>query len=169
MGVPTGELAQLVERELRVVAVGDAGGGAAVAAAPAGARSGPVDIIGEQAFDVIINATPVGMDAGAAAEAGRTPFPVSWLRGDELVLDMIYRPRRTALLRAAEELGCATVEGLEMFVRQAAAQYRLLTGDRGFDPLETIRGAAAAILSHDRGADDQADAQTTSPDGTNRV
>ncbi len=168
-GAARAAVVALAQAGAEVTVVNRTPGRAADAAAPAGARSGPVDIIGEQAFDVIINATPVGMDAGAAAEAGRTPFPVSWLRGDELVLDMIYRPRRTALLRAAEELGCATVEGLEMFVRQAAAQYRLLTGDRGFDPLETIRGAAAAILSHDRGADDQADAQTTSPDGTNRV
>jgi hypothetical protein len=48
-----------------------------------------------------------------------------------------------------------------MFVRQAAAQYRLLTGDDEFDPLETMRLTAEANLY-----EDDPPAQTTMPDGT---
>jgi shikimate 5-dehydrogenase len=41
------------------------------------------------------------------------------------------------------------VEGLEMFVRQAAAQYRLLTGDRTEAPLATMRATLARVLGED--------------------
>ncbi len=134
-------------------------------AALVGGAHGSIEMIRERAFDVIVNATPVGMDSVAAGgTAGQTPFPPAWLRGTETVLDMIYRPRQTPLLLAAARRGCVVVEGLEMFLRQAAAQYRLLTGDTGFDPLGPMRGAAEAILSHDRDA-----SQTSRPDGTTRL
>ena len=99
-------------------------------------------------FDVVINATPVGMQGSPAA--GDTPFPAEWLSGREVVFDMVYRPRLTPLLRQATARGCTTVEGLEMFVRQAAAQYRLLTGDPGDEPLDTIRGVVERLLGNDR-------------------
>ena len=162
-GAARAAAAALTRAEAEVTVVNRTPERAAEVAALAGAAWGPLEMIRREPFDVIVNATPVGMGRDDPPSV-QTPFPTSWLRGDELVLDMVYRPRRTPLLRAAEELGCTTVEGLEMFVRQAAAQYHLLTRDDEFDPLETMRAAAEAILSHDRAA-----AQTTTPDGTTRV
>ena len=120
---------------------------AAAVAALAKASSGDLGELTKKGYDAIINATPVGM-AGICAE-GETPFPPDWLEGTETVFDMVYRPRRTALLVAAERAGCATIEGLEMFVRQAAAQYRLWTGDESDEPLQVIRAAAASALLED--------------------
>ncbi len=133
---------------------------AAEAAARAGARAAPLDVLADSAFDVVVNATPVGMGAEAGDE-GPTAFPVSCLRGDELVLDMVYRPRLTPLLRLARERGCTVVEGLEMFVRQAAAQYAYLTGDDAFDPLETMRAVVLANLSEEDGPTQTSDAGGT--------
>jgi shikimate dehydrogenase len=44
------------------------------------------------------------------------------------VMDLIYRPQRTALLNIAHEKGIATVSGVEMFLAQGFAQWRLWLG-----------------------------------------
>jgi 3-dehydroquinate dehydratase/shikimate dehydrogenase len=74
------------------------------------------------AFDVIINATPVGM--------GNTrDCP---LKDDEIkakvVFDMVYDPVDTHLLRVARTKGIAVIPGVEMFVQQAARQFEIWTG-----------------------------------------
>ncbi len=73
-------------------------------------------------FDVIINATPVGM--------GNTKD--SPLNADEIkakyVFDMVYDPAETRLLQLAKERGCETIPGSEMFVHQAARQFEIWTG-----------------------------------------
>ena len=115
----------------------------------AGTASAPLEQLAERRFDIVINATPVGMlGGGAEAEA---PFPVEWLEGTEVVVDLVYRPRRTVLLREAAARGCTTVDGLEMFVRQAAAQYCFLTGDRSIEPLDALRAAALEALGENAG------------------
>lgn len=75
--------------------------------------------------DLLVNATSVGLSDPAA-----DPLPAP-CRLDErtVVLDMVYRPLRTALLRRAGEAGCGTVDGLWMLVYQALEQLRLWTGD----------------------------------------
>jgi shikimate dehydrogenase len=67
--------------------------------------------------EIVVNTTPVGMypDTGRAAVDLRV-FPRC--RG---VLDLIYNPRRTALVLQAEELGIPCSDGLPMLVAQAAA------------------------------------------------
>lgn len=120
---------------------------AAAVAALAGAEHGPLAALQHREFDVLINATPVGMQGTAGA--GDAPFPLDWLRGDEVVFDMVYRPRRTPLLRRAAARGCTVIDGLEMFVRQGAAQYRLLTGDPEEAPLALMRATVAAALGED--------------------
>jgi 3-dehydroquinate dehydratase / shikimate dehydrogenase len=74
------------------------------------------------AFDVIINATPVGM--------GNTKD--SPLNADEIkakyVFDMVYDPRETRLIRLAKERGAEVIPGIEMFVHQAARQFEIWTG-----------------------------------------
>lgn len=73
-------------------------------------------------FDVIVNATPVGM--GNSHE--------SPLNGDEIkaqyVFDMVYDPAETRLLQLAKERGAQIIAGSEMFVHQAARQFEIWTG-----------------------------------------
>ena len=44
------------------------------------------------------------------------------------MFDAVYTPRDTRLLRDAAAAGCATVDGVEMFVGQAVEQFKLFTG-----------------------------------------
>jgi shikimate 5-dehydrogenase len=44
------------------------------------------------------------------------------------VFDVVYNPLETRLLRDAAAAGCRTIRGVEMFVRQAAGQFRIWTG-----------------------------------------
>lgn len=74
------------------------------------------------ASDGLVNATPTGM-----AAAPGSPVPDGLLRADLWVADLVYRPLRTALLRAAAERGSRTVDGGEMAVVQAAESFRLFT------------------------------------------
>ncbi|OPY86081.1 MAG: Shikimate dehydrogenase [Syntrophus sp. PtaU1.Bin208] len=83
-----------------------------------------LEAIGELKGDVLINTTPVGMTPNTDA----SPVPASLLRRFRLVADVIYNPLRTRLLREAEQAGCAVLSGVEMFVEQGAAQFRLWTG-----------------------------------------
>ncbi len=73
---------------------------------------------------VIINCTSVGM----WPQTDHTPLPVQKLREDAIVLDTIANPTETLLLREAQNLGCKTIDGLTMFINQAAAQFKLWTG-----------------------------------------
>jgi 3-dehydroquinate dehydratase / shikimate dehydrogenase len=79
-----------------------------------------------QAFDtdIVINATPVGM----YPKINETPIDKDRLKPDMIVFDTIYNPIETKLLRDAKAQGCKTINGLSMFVHQAAAQFRLWTG-----------------------------------------
>lgn len=83
--------------------------------------------------DILVNCTPIGM----FPEVEATPFPQHWLRDGMLVFDTIYNPENTLLLKEAREHFCTTVSGLEMFVRQAAAQYESFV--RQPAPVEVMR------------------------------
>jgi shikimate dehydrogenase len=72
--------------------------------------------------DGLVNATPIGM----AAHPG-TPLPLSLLRPDLWVADVIYSPPETELLRAARALGARTMNGHGMMLFQAVEQFRLFT------------------------------------------
>lgn len=76
--------------------------------------------------DVIINATSAGMHPYDE----ESPLPKKVLKNGITVMDIVYRPLRTKFLREAEERGCRTIDGLEMFVRQGAAQLEIWTGKR---------------------------------------
>jgi shikimate dehydrogenase len=47
-----------------------------------------------------------------------------------MVMDIVYEPLQTKLLREAKEKGCLTINGLEMLVRQGVAQFMIWTGKR---------------------------------------
>lgn len=76
--------------------------------------------------DVLINATSVGMHP----HDGESPVPKGVLKKGMTVMDIVYRPLRTRLLREAEEQGCQTIDGLEMLAYQGAAQLEIWTGTR---------------------------------------
>jgi len=93
-------------------------------AADFGCLSYPLTEIGGLEGDVLVNTTPVGM----TPDADHSPVPAAQLSRFRLVADVIYNPLRTRLLRDAEQAGCAVLSGMEMFVEQGAAQFRLWTG-----------------------------------------
>jgi 3-dehydroquinate dehydratase/shikimate dehydrogenase len=75
--------------------------------------------------DVIINATPVGMHPNV----DDTPLPAAaFNRAGMIVFDTIYHPENTMLIKLARERGCTSVTGVDMFLRQAALQFKLYTG-----------------------------------------
>lgn len=76
-------------------------------------------------FDVVINATPMGMRGG---HEHQTPATTEQLLGVRLAYDLVYNPRETPFLRAARAAGCQTLGGIEMFLAQAAGQFKLWTG-----------------------------------------
>ena len=73
-------------------------------------------------FDVIINATPVGMGARA-----QTPIEESELQARYL-FEMIYNPAETKLVKMARAKGIQVISGSEMFVHQGARQFEIWTG-----------------------------------------
>jgi 3-dehydroquinate dehydratase/shikimate dehydrogenase len=73
-------------------------------------------------FDVIINATPVGM--GNTRESPLNPEEIR----AKLVFDMVYDPAETRLLKLAKERGAEVIPGSVMFVHQAARQFEIWTG-----------------------------------------
>lgn len=77
------------------------------------------------AADVLLNTTPLGMVGEREAE---TPVPQDKLSQYKLVFDAVYTPLETRLLKEAKAAGCIVVDGLEMFVGQAAEQYVYFTG-----------------------------------------
>ncbi len=74
---------------------------------------------------IVINTTPVGMGALTTSE---TPFDVDLLQARQIVLDAVYYPLQTPLLRAVHSCGAATVDGLSMLVHQAALQQQFWLG-----------------------------------------
>jgi 3-dehydroquinate dehydratase/shikimate dehydrogenase len=74
------------------------------------------------AFDVIINATPVGM--GNQRESPLQEHEIN----ARYVFDMVYDPPETRFLKLARERGAQIIPGIEMFVHQAARQFEIWTG-----------------------------------------
>jgi len=95
-----------------------------------GAKAIKRELVAKTTFDVIINATPVGM--AGIAKAGAKSVPVSPLEAGEInaryVFDLVYNPIETPLLRMARQKGIAVITGVEMFVQQGARQFEIWTG-----------------------------------------
>lgn len=88
--------------------------------------------------DVVINATTVGMNS--TADEGLL-VDADCLSDGQTVLDAVYQPLETALLRTARSRGSRTVDGLWMLVHQAVHQQVLWFGAAGLD-----RGAMAGVM-----------------------
>ena len=83
--------------------------------------------------DVLINATSVGMQP----ESEFSPVPATILSRFQVVMDIVYAPLATRLLREAEVAGCQVINGLEMLLYQGVAQFELWTGKPA--PVELMR------------------------------
>lgn len=80
--------------------------------------------VGKIKADILINTTPVGM----FPQEEESPVAGADLKHFSRVVDVIYNPLKTKLLKDAEKAGCGTLSGLDMFVYQGAEQIRLWTG-----------------------------------------
>jgi shikimate dehydrogenase len=89
--------------------------------------------------DILINATPVGM----YPDEDHSPLDQETVRA-EVVMDVIYNPLETRLLRMAKARGAVTVPGIRMFVFQGAEQFRLWTGLEA--PLEVMENKVRQAL-----------------------
>jgi 3-dehydroquinate dehydratase/shikimate dehydrogenase len=93
-------------------------------------------------IDVVINATPVGMHPNV----DDTPLPpAAFARPNMVVFDTIYHPENTMMLKLARERGCKTVTGADMFLRQAALQFTLYTGQAA--PYDLMRDGLTLKLT----------------------
>lgn len=112
---------------------------------PAAAARGALDAAAIEdlsAFrgEAFVQCTPVGMKGGPDAEG--CPIPVAALSesgncgAGAVVLETVYNPRETPLVREAKRVGWRVIEGVTMFVRQAAEQSKAWTGKDA--PIELI-------------------------------
>jgi len=125
--------------------------------AVADARAAAADV------SLVIQASSHGMAfAGAelAAASEEAADVIAETAPDARVVDLVYRPRPTAWVSAAQRLGRDAVDGLEMLVQQAALSFELWTGARtqvestscaGSDLLAVMRAAALAAAAQDSG------------------
>jgi 3-dehydroquinate dehydratase/shikimate dehydrogenase len=111
----------------------------------AGAEVVPRRALKTEHFDAILNATPVGMHP----DSGVSPLEPSELHC-RIVMDLIYRPERTKLLKLAAQKRIATVSGVEMFLAQGIAQWELWVKRRA--PEKAMRRAVlSALREEERG------------------
>lgn len=131
-----------------VVVVGAGGAARAVLFALARVGAGPVTILNRNVLkasallahfglkgqalplDARLPAAALLVNASALGMAGQAPLELDLggLADDAIVYDCVYTPRETALLRAADARGLATIDGLDMLVGQAAIAFELFFG-----------------------------------------
>jgi shikimate dehydrogenase len=76
-------------------------------------------------YDVIIQTTAIGMHPNNLQK----PIKAAGLKKGSIVSDIVYNPVKTALLKAAELEGAQTLDGVGMFVHQAALAFQIWTGE----------------------------------------
>ncbi len=104
---------------------------------------------------IIVNGSPVGM----FPKLDNSPYDAAKLKEGQLVFDTVYNPERTLLLKSAKAAGCSVISGLQMFIRQAAYQYRLFTGQEPpvATMVETLKRAISVINYQDLDDEDESD------------
>ena len=153
---------EIENREAVVVGAGGAGRAAAFALADAGAdvhianrtvdraeslaaevdgaTGGGLDTLDAtvESADLLVNATSVGMEEDA------TPVPAELLHGDLAVLDAVYTPRETRLLRDADAAGATTIQGAWMLLFQGVEAFERWTGESA--PIDAMHDALLGAL-----------------------
>ena len=131
----------LAERGCRLVVANRTVSRAERLAAELGCEFVPLDQAPAVPYDVLVNATSVGMHP----DVDPTPMPREGLRPGTIVFDSVYNPIETRLLREARQAGCKVVNGLEMFVNQAVEQFELWTEQSA--PREVMRSVVEERLA----------------------
>jgi len=91
--------------------------------------------------DMIVNCTPVGMHPNV----DETPYDGVNLKPECVVFDTVYNPEQTLLIKQARLAGCTAITGVDMFVGQAAVQFKLFTNQDA--PLEVMRNVVRRAIS----------------------
>lgn len=89
---------------------------------------------------ILINTTPVGMFPDIEA----MPVQKKDIKKEMVVMDIVYNPLKTRLLKEAEDIGCITIDGVSMFVYQGAYQFQLWTGIKA--PVDIMKKAVLQAL-----------------------
>jgi 3-dehydroquinate dehydratase/shikimate dehydrogenase len=90
-----------------------------------------LDVLSRLDARLVVNCTSIGMHPKVDA----TPIPAEVIKPGMAVFDTVYNPAETLLLKQAKQAGAKTIDGVSMFVNQAAAQFRLFTGEPANTPL----------------------------------
>ncbi len=96
--------------------------------------------VGALTGDILINATSVGM----VPKVDESPVPESVVANFDVVMDIVYAPLETHLLRLAKNSGCTVINGLEMLLYQGVAQFETWIGANA--PVEVMRRALLNAL-----------------------
>jgi len=95
--------------------------------------------------EVVVNCTPVGMHP----EVNDSPAPPgTFSRSGMIAFDTVYHPENTMFLKLARERDCLTVSGVDMFLHQAAHQFKMYTGQEA--PVDLMRGVVRRKLGASR-------------------
>jgi 3-dehydroquinate dehydratase/shikimate dehydrogenase len=89
----------------------------------------PLDDLPNIKAKLLINCTSIGM----YPDTDQSPVPKEYVKKGMAVFDTVYNPAETLLLKEAKQAGAKTIDGLSMFINQAAAQFKLFTG-KNADP-----------------------------------
>jgi shikimate dehydrogenase len=103
----------------------------------------PISEVEKIKADCLINSTPAGM----FPDMEISPVRAEALSNFGCVMDMIYNPLETRLLKDAQEAGCSVISGLPMFIYQGAEQIRIWTGFR--PPLDLMKQVVLEKLTNE--------------------
>ncbi len=103
-----------------------------------GAEARPLEELNQAKGNILVQTTSVGLGED------RSLVPKEILPRFEVVMDLVYVPLETKLLRQAKEAGCKVIHGLKMLVYQGVEQFRLWTGQE--PPVNLMEEAALKAL-----------------------
>lgn len=109
-------------------------------AEPLGSTFGPLSDLATLDCDIVVNCSSVTMQD----VDGRSPIPERAISAEMVVMDAVYKPIQTELVRAAERRGARAIHGGRMLLHQAAGQFELYTGKPA--PLTALDQALQAGL-----------------------
>jgi shikimate dehydrogenase len=95
--------------------------------------AGPIEALADLPHDILVNTTSVGL------RSDDTPVPASQLRADSVVMDAVYDPEETRLLRDARRVGATPVAGKWLLIYQAGEQLEIWTGKQ--TPIDVLERA----------------------------
>ncbi|KXA92976.1 shikimate dehydrogenase [candidate division MSBL1 archaeon SCGC-AAA259E17] len=90
--------------------------------------------------NILINSTSVGMHP----DKDETILTAKEMHSDLTVMDIVYNPPKTHLLKEAEKAGAKTISGLGMLVHQGATSFKIWTGRKA--PVQTMKKSAKKVL-----------------------